>query len=344
MDDISLTVTGILDGSRASTTITSYDEDSVHAALQEIKKLAKSTPPDEANEIAPMQEAPFKENGPDEADIKGMIRRLVELKDYCGETYPTLNLRRATLEFCNRSQKYGNSNGTLLSERQGIFTFSLIFISAEGGARSSFNYSTVQFDNLDEPLYTNGNINTLLRQSTEQLFPMKIHGAFTGDVIITPECMEYFLYLLSMQLQSDTLVKGTSLYQGALGSKAADEKLTFRTAPVSGELPSSRFITEDGFPASDTTLIEKGVLRSFLLSLYGANKTGYTRSGNQGGFFVIEPGEISLEEMISSIGRGLFITRFSGGMPGENGDFSGVVKNSYLIEHGRIGKPVCEAP
>ncbi len=342
LEDVSLTLTGILNGSRASTTITRCDENAVLTASQEILKLSESTPPDSANEIAPLKEACFREKGPSEVDVTVMIHRLAELKSYCSEKYPILNLRRATLEFKSQLRRYGNSNGTMLSERHGIYTFTLTFVSAEGGERSSFNYTSVQFDSLDKPLQLLGNIDTLLKQSTGQLFPEKLHTGFTGDVIITPECMGYFLYLLSMHLQDGYLVKGTSLYQDSIDEKAADSKFTFRTAPVSDELPHSRFITEDGFPAADITVIEKGVLRSYLLSLYGANKTGYHRSGNQGGFCIIEPGETALEEMISSIERGLFITRFSGGMPGENGDFSGVAKNSYLIENGQISKPVSE--
>ena len=46
--------------------------------------------------------------------------------------------------------------------------------------------------------------------------------------------------------------------------------------------------------------------------------------------------------MIASIDKGLLITRFSGGMPSECGDFSGVAKNSYYIENGRIVHPVKE--
>ena len=34
--------------------------------------------------------------------------------------------------------------------------------------------------------------------------------------------------------------------------------------------------------------------------------------------------------------------RFSGGMPSDNGDFSGVAKNSYYIENGKIKHPVIE--
>ena len=46
--------------------------------------------------------------------------------------------------------------------------------------------------------------------------------------------------------------------------------------------------------------------------------------------------------MVRDVRRGLLVARFSGGSPSDNGDFSGVAKNSYLIEDGRIVRPVGE--
>lgn len=339
---VSLSLTGILNGSKASTTITKCDESSVAEAAEQLLRLAETSPPDDANEIAPLQEAPFREKGPVEADVTGMIQRLQELENYCSEKYPTITLRRATLEFTSTLQTYGNSNGSLLSDRQGIYKLSLTIIAAEGGKCSSFNYTTVMFNTLEKPLKHQGSIDLLLKQATGQIHPKNIQGNFTGDVIITPECMNYFLYLLTMQLQDSYLIKGTSLYQDSLGRQIAEGKFTLRTKPVSEELPNSSFITQDGFPAVNLTPIENGVLKSYLLSLYGSNKSGYPRSGNQGGYCIIEPGEKTLEEMIASIDKGLLLTRFSGGMPSESGDFSGVAKNSYYIEKGRITHPVKE--
>lgn len=341
-EPVSLTLTGILNGSKVSTAITKCEGDTIQAAAEELFQLAESSPADDANEIAPYQEAPFREKGPAGADVNGMIRRLLELQEYCTEKYPTVNLRRATLEFKSTLQTYGNSNGSLLSDRQGLYTLFITCIAAEGGECSSFNYTTLMFDNLDKPIYDLGSIDTLLKQSTEQIFPENLQGDFTGDVIITPEAMNYFLYVLTLQLQDGYLIKGTSLYQDSLDKEVADTKFTFRAEPLSEELPNSSFITQDGFPAENLTAIENGVLKSYLLSLYGSNKTGYPRSDNQGGWCIIDPGEKSLEEMISSIDKGLLLTRFSGGMPSESGDFSGVAKNSYYIENGRITHPVKE--
>jgi len=46
--------------------------------------------------------------------------------------------------------------------------------------------------------------------------------------------------------------------------------------------------------------------------------------------------------MIKNIKKGIIVGRFSGGNPGPNGDFSGIAKNSFLIEDGEIKGAVSE--
>ena len=81
---------------------------------------------------------------------------------------------------------------------------------------------------------------------------------------------------------------------------------------------------------------------ALLLGIYGSNKTGKDRSVNNGGAHIVEPGDKNLEDMISAIDKGILLSRFSGGSPSDNGDFSGVAKNSYYIENGKIKYPISE--
>ena len=55
----------------------------------------------------------------------------------------------------------------------------------------------------------------------------------------------------------------------------------------------------------------------------------------------IEPGTHSTDEIISSIEKGLYAKVMGGGSvtPG-TGDFNFAVEEAYLIENGKIGKPV----
>ena len=62
-----------------------------------------------------------------------------------------------------------------------------------------------------------------------------------------------------------------------------------------------------------------------------------------GGALVVDPGTTSLGDMLKSVKKGLLMARFSGGQPSSSGDFSGIAKNSYLIEDGMVKHPVSES-
>ena len=57
---------------------------------------------------------------------------------------------------------------------------------------------------------------------------------------------------------------------------------------------------------------------------------------------MIEGSNSSFENMIKDVKKGVLLCRFSGGSPSDNGDFSGVAKNSYYIENGKIMYPIIE--
>ena len=63
---------------------------------------------------------------------------------------------------------------------------------------------------------------------------------------------------------------------------------------------------------------------------------------NAGSCYVVEPGDKSFDKLVKSVKNGLLVARFSGGRPNDNGDFSGIAKNSYYIKDGKIQYPVSE--
>jgi PmbA protein len=341
-DDVSLTLTGIAGNREASITLNKTDGDSINEAALKTLEMAESSEPDPANDISPSQPPGEFHKGPESPDLDMMYERMKGFLDHASSTYPTLILEQVILDFYSVRKIYMNSNGVDLRSGRGWYNFTPMFTSKEGKDTSSFNYAGVSMSSLDRELHLYGTIDTLMRQSTEQVRSKEFSGKFTGDVIITPDCLEEFIYYMCMYLNDYPMIKGTSIFKDSLGTRIADPSLTIRCLPLSEDLASTYFITDDGFRAGDMTLVEEGILKSFLLSLYGANKTGRERAQNGGGAFVVEPGQRNLEDMISSVDRGILLCRFSGGMPSEGGDFSGVAKNSYYIENGRIMHPVKE--
>ena len=248
----------------------------------------------------------------------------------------------AILDFTNTHKYFRNSNGVDLQSRRSLYNFSPMFTSKEGTETSSFNYASISTAELDRNLQECGTVDLLMKQSTEQVRSKEFQGKFDGDIIITPDCLGSFIQMIIMYLYDYPLIKGTSIFKDSLGMEIADPQLTLHSQPLSDELAEGYFITFDGFTAENSTIISKGILKSFLLSLYGANKTGKTRAVNSGGAYVVDPGEYTFDEMTRSVERGILLCRFAGGMPSESGDFSAVAKNSYYIENGEIKYPVKE--
>ncbi len=338
--DVTLDLVGIADGKRGSVTLNRLSDDALGEAVEELWQVAAGSRADPANAIAPAQPADTFSRGPREPDADLMYQRLAGLIDHARREYPTLTLRQATVDFLASTATFLNSNGVDFTSRQSRYSAYAMFSAREGERVSSFNYSGFTREALDEPLERAATLDSLMRQATEQVYTQRIPGKFTGDLLITPDCLGDFLGFLLQSISDGPLITGTSLYHGRLGEPVAAPAVSLHSCPRT--LPSGYFVTADGFEARDATILERGRLTSYLLDLYGANKTGLARAETGGGCWVMDAGSTDFDAMVAGIDRGLLITRFSGGRPNDKGDFSGIAKNSYYIESGQVRHPVSE--
>ena len=338
----SLTLTAILDDKKGSLNLNELDAESVAMAVDEVIGLARNSQADEANDIAEGGEAQTFDAGPTEPDLDAMYDRLENLIEYSKEHHPLAIYDQIVYDFSSTQSLFRNSNRVDLFERKGGYFFSAMFSSREGAKSASFNYTGHYSHNADEELWRCGSLDRLLRENGRQVHTEGLKGKFTGDVIFTPDCLEEFLGTVTSFLSDGPMITGNSIYKDSIGKKIAAPSLTLHSRPVSDELASGYHITGDGTVAQDSTIIDKGQLTTHLLGIYGAKKTGGRRAANDGGCFVVEPGNTPLEEMIANVERGVLLGRFSGGNPTDSGDFSGVAKNSFLIENGKITQPLAE--
>ena len=338
----SVELLGLMDGKKGTVTVNKTDPDSLEHGIKEAIMLANASKADPANEIAQYQPARNFSSGPVQADLDTMYIRLTEFLAYARETYPKTCLEEINFDFTRTESIFVNSNGVEFCSEDGAYQFNVVFTSKDGEKTSSMNGAECKFKDLNSPIKDIGGIDRLLRQSSEQLYADVIPEKFCGPVIITPECLSDFIGYFIRYISDDSLITGNSVYKDMLGKKIADSRLTLHSKPVTSELASSYYFTDDGYEAKNITLIERGTLNSFLLGLYASRKTGKPKALNMGGCYIIIGGDSTLDEMIQTTSKGILLCRFSGGHPGDNGDFSGVAKNSYYIENGKIRYPVKE--
>jgi PmbA protein len=151
----------------------------------------------------------------------------------------------------------------------------------------------------------------------------------------------------------DAVYRQSTFLVDKLGEKIAGENITmiddgtivggFGTSPFDGE----------GVPTRRTVVIEKGVLKSYLLNTYTARKLGLKTTGNASrglagtpgtgsGNFYLQPGTRTKEQIIAGVKRGLYVTEFLGfGVNLVTGDFSRGASGLW-IENGELTFPVEE--
>lgn len=339
--DIAIKV--IVDFKKGSVNLNQIDETSIDEALDEAFKNASDAKPDEHEGISDEKESINTTAGSPEPDLDRLYTLLDDLLSNTKQEFPLVKLESATMQHTKTQRVYANSAGVVHETLTGYNSISTMFSGNDGENASSFNYFGIYIPDHCQNLMELDDVRRLFGESERQIQTVSIGAAAIEDVLLSPECFANFLYYAEALFLSDMpQINGTSPWKGKIGEKLASEKLSWKSSPRDPRLVVQSQLTQDGYVAQDNVLIEDGVLKHNSLSRYGAKATGQERSANTSSMFIVEPGDKPLEAIIGSIKRGLLVNRFSGGNPAPNGDFSGVAKNAFLIEDGKITKAVSE--
>ena len=340
--NIELRLVAIKDNKRGVVSLNKIDQTSIANAINDVIALAQSSPPDDGHDISEFQPPEEFQYGPSEPDSDKMYDSMHIFLDGVRSSYPKTHIREGGVAFHKNNGILKNSNGVDYAATTGHYQFGITFSSKEGDATSSINGSGSLMKDLDEPFIEAANLRQLLEQSEDEINARAFDQKFTGDIIITPHCMGAMIGPVLAQLRDHAHITGSSLFRGKLGQRVASDALTIRSNPVSDEFAVKNFFNGDGYKNENSSIMDKGVLKSNLLTLYGARKTGLDRAKTDGANLSIDPGTAKIADLIKSTKKGILLARISSGAPNDNGDFSGVAKNSYFIEDGVLTHPVKE--
>ncbi len=176
----------------------------------------------------------------------------------------------------------------------------------------------------------------------------------TYDVVISGKQMSVLLNVFSGIFSAKNVRLGLSLLKGKEGEKIASDIITLVDDPFSSRLIAKTPFDAEGVATATKTVIENGVLKSFLYDLANAKAMGKETTANaaKGGYaspvviapyyFGIEAGDTSFEDMLKKVGNGVYVTALKGLHAGANpvtGDFS-IESAGYRIVDGKLGAAV----
>ncbi len=319
------------------------DAESVEKAVYMAMVSMESGEQDDAYDIAPYQGEIVAHKGVYEPDTDLLFTRTQELIEDIKTNHPKIVIQQLIVSHNRRHMVFANTNGTFCEEYIGSYFVSLGIAGHEGDITTSMIGCGVKLDNLDRPFMELGSIKKQIQVAEEQIHMKHMESKFTGTMVLTPECLTNFVYFLGGLVRNWAILDGTSIWLDKLGKQVADSRISIKIDPLDERIVCGETLTFDGFKSEPYDFIKDGRLESFMINQYIARKTGYAMAKNGGFNIIADPGENSIEDIIKKIDRGILVGNFSGGEPAVNGDFSGVAKNSYLIENGRITNPVTEA-
>ena len=341
--DKQLAMTAIQGGRKGVVAQNRYDEETIAESAKACLEAAHSAQPDENWDFAPLSQNEDFVLGEVKPDTDKLFFRCQELMAAVKERYPKVIMEQMIVDHKEVYRAQANSYGVLFSAHQGCYEVQLMFSAHEGDKASSFFGGGVIVDTLDRPFMEMGSIEKDLADVSKQIETTSVEGKFEGTMVVMPGCLGELFYSLLVDFAGEGgLLSGTSPWKDKLGEQVADERITLSLSPLDERIVCGSRITGEGFRAENFDVIRQGRLNAFFLGLYASNKLKLPRGGNDSMNVVVAPGDRSIDEIIASVDRGILVGRFSGGRPASNGDFSGVAKNSFLIENGRIGPALSE--
>ncbi len=172
-------------------------------------------------------------------------------------------------------------------------------------------------------------------------------------VVFDPRVGGSLLGHLIGAIAGQSITRKTSFLQGALGTQVFATGVSVLDDPHRPHGLRSRPFDGEGLPVSPVTIVEAGMLETWLLDSASARQlglepTGHAARGTSGGPGVsstnlhIAPGHVPPATLIGDIKRGVYVNELIGmGVNGVTGDYSRGA-SGFLIEDGVLTTPIAE--
>jgi PmbA protein len=190
--------------------------------------------------------------------------------------------------------------------------------------------------------------------------PFKEKWEDTVAVLTPSEGTEMVYGLVGFAISGENVNKRSSPWVDKMGEKVASENLTIIDNGLSDRGLLSSIVDDEGVPSQKTTLLDKGVLRSYIFDSYNANQLEMQSTGNgirriardlagrfssqavcAGTTMEVKPSSRSVDDIISEIKRGIYVEHFAWPLVDSmSGTFSNEIRNARIIENGELGDPI----
>lgn len=243
-----------------------------------------------------------------------------------------------------------NSNGILKSFKSSACSIGISVVAEKGDQKNTgWEYSSrVFFSDLPHPEKIAA---VACRRAIELLDPVMIKTQ-KAAIIIDPDVSRSILGGIITAVNGERVLQGASFLKDQMNKQFASPLLTITDDGTMARSLGCTPFDGEGVPTIKNTIVEKGVLKSFIYNTRAAKRAGVKSTGNasRGGYdslpgigihkIYLSAGEHSRNEIIENTSKGLLVLELTGyGIDPVSGNFSGGASGLW-IENGKIVHPV----
>ena len=285
------------------------------------------------------------------------MERLAELHAWCARRYPELESTRFMLSDEDHAKHVGTDAGADAANRiqraQCYVTFSAV---GDDGAPVELTESLSAKGSLGDLTLGVEALAPLLDKLHEHVQAKRHAVAARGGlhtVVLAPELAGMLAHEAMGHPCEADLVLGGSVTAGLVGQRIASELVTMIDAAhhfAGEETMIPVYADDEGTPARDAVLIERGILKEFMTSRETAARLGIPATGSARAYTphdeplvrmrntVIVPGTAKLADMIAGVDDGVLVLKTGNGQADSTTEFMFAVTLAYEIRNGRLGR------
>jgi PmbA protein len=231
------------------------------------------------------------------------------------------------------------------------FGRSVSVIAGEGtGMERDYDYdSRIYYSELDDPADIGRRAG---ERTVKRLNPRQVPTGKDVTVVFDPRIARGFIGHIAGAINGASVARKTSFLRDKMGQQVLKSGLSITDDPLIVRGPSSRPFDGEGVSGEKLVMIEDGVLKHWFLSTSTGREIGMETNGRgvRGGNSVtpastnlaLNPGDVSPEELIRSVGNGFYVTELIGqGVNMITGEYSRGA-TGFWIENGELTFAVSE--
>jgi PmbA protein len=246
---------------------------------------------------------------------------------------------------------FANSRGFAGEYRSSYCSIGASPVAREGESmeRDHWGHAARRFADLESPEYVG---RTAAERALRRLNPVKVETQKV-PVVFEPRTARALLDSVYEAVHGMSIYRHESFLAGKLGEKVAGDNVTIvDDGTIPGLFGTSPF-DDEGVRSRRTSVIERGVLKSYLLNSYAARKLGMKTTGNASrgltgnagighGNFYLEKGVQTPEQIVAGVANGFYVTQLMGfGVNIVTGDYSQGASGLW-IRNGELAFAVSE--